>query len=138
MHITLEADYAVRIVELLAESGEKLGAQAISESTGVPVRFALKILRKLVGGGLVQSFKGAHGGYLLARSPAEITLRQVIEAVEGPFLISRCLQEEYTCDHASCRFHKIYNEVSAMVRDKLDSFTFDQTAGKEDCAKIER
>ena len=124
MQITLEADYAVRIVELLAECGVKTVAHTISDKTKVPVRFALKILRKLVGEGIVKSYKGVKGGYMLNREPKDITLRHVIEAVEGPFRMSRCLQEEYTCDHKCCRFHHIYDEVSLMVRNKLDEYTF--------------
>ena len=88
MHMTLEADYAVRIVERLAEKGERMDAHSLSEDTKVPLRFALKILRKLVAEQLVKSFKGAKGGYTLAREPGDITLRQVIEAVEGPYAVS--------------------------------------------------
>ncbi len=55
MHMTLEADYAVRIVDKLASSNEKIDARTISEQTQVPQRFALKILRKLVAGGIVKS-----------------------------------------------------------------------------------
>ena len=63
MHITLETDYAVRIVYFLAQSGERVDAGRIAEETGVTLRFSLKILRKLVSGGVVMSYKGAKGGY---------------------------------------------------------------------------
>ena len=66
MHITLESDYAVRIVYCLAQNGGRMEAAAIAEQTGVTLRFSLKILRKLVAGGLVKSYKGAGGGYELA------------------------------------------------------------------------
>lgn len=68
LHMTLEADYAVRFVDFLASCKEKTGAHTISEQTQVPLRFTLKILRKLVDGGIVQSYKGARGGYQLSRS----------------------------------------------------------------------
>lgn len=93
MHLTLEADYAVRIVDKLAIENKKIDAHTISEQTNVPLRFALKILRKLVASGAVKSYKGAHGGYMIAKDPKDITLREVIEAVEGPFMISRCQQD---------------------------------------------
>lgn len=125
MVMTLEADYAVRIVDALAVSNSKKDARSISEETQVPLRFALKILRKLVAGGLIVSYKGARGGYMLAREPAKITLRQVIESVEGPYMISRCQQEEYDCSKTSCRFYRIYDDISAVVRKKLDSYTFE-------------
>lgn len=125
MHITLEADYAVRIVERLAESKQKLDANTVSADTKIPLRFALKIFRKLVKSGIVKSYKGAKGGYTLNKEPKDITLRQVIEAVEGPYCISRCLQEEYDCNHTYCQFHQVYDEISSLVREKLEAFTFD-------------
>jgi Rrf2 family protein len=125
MVLTLEADYAVRIVDELAQSERKIDARTLSEHTRVPLRFALKILRKLVTSGLIVSYKGAHGGYMLAGPAEEITLRQVIESVEGPYMISRCQQNDYSCTHDTCcRFHKIYDEISTIVRNKLDSYTF--------------
>ncbi len=89
-------------------------------ATLVPLRFALKILRKLVAGGLIVSYKGAHGGYALARGADQITLRQVIESVEGPYMINRCQQTEYSCTHTtSCRFHEIYDEISLFGAAKV-------------------
>lgn len=125
MVMTLEADYAVRIVDTLARSEHKMDAHSISRETQVPLRFALKILRKLVTDGLIVSYKGAHGGYALSRSADKITLRQVIESVEGPYMLSRCQQDEYNCTHTtSCRFHEIYDEISKLVRQQLDAYTF--------------
>lgn len=127
MVITLETDYAVRIMEMLTRTENRADARTIAEKTRVTQRFTLKILHKLVNAGLVVSFKGAHGGYKLAQKPEQITLLQVIEAVEGLYMFSRCQQEEYSCDHScttSCHFHKIYDEVTVLVRDKLRSYTF--------------
>ena len=69
MHITLESDYAVRIVYCLARQGGRMDAKKIAEETGVTLRFSLKILRKLVAGGLVSSYKGTKGAPL-PRSPS--------------------------------------------------------------------
>ncbi|MCH3972514.1 MAG: Rrf2 family transcriptional regulator [Oscillospiraceae bacterium] len=136
MVITLETDYAVRIMEVLAGTDSRVEARTIAEKTMVTQRFTLKILRKLVAAGLVVSFKGAHGGYALAKSPQQITLLEVIEAVEGPYMFSRCQQEAYSCDHSgtsSCRFHEIYNEVTVLVRDKLRSYTFADVLAPRKC-----
>ena len=97
MHITLESDYAVRIVSCLVSAEERMDAKAIAEKTCVTLRFALKILRKLVTSGIVVSFKGTQGGYELAKNPADITLGDVIETVEGTYHLSRCLDENYAC-----------------------------------------
>lgn len=136
MVMTREADYAVRIVEMLAQSNRKIDAHTISQHTQVPLRFALKILRKLVADGLIVSYKGAHGGYTLAREPGKITLRQVIESVEGPYMINRCQKDAETCSHTTvCRFHEIYDEISLLVRNKLDSYTFESLKGPGNSTK---
>lgn len=134
MHITLETDYAVRIVNTLAkerEQGEKkrLDAGTISGRTDVPPRFALKILRKLVSGGIVKSYKGVYGGYELASAPSEISVYDVMEAVEGEYRFSRCLSEEYNCDCGSdglpCNYRRVFAEVTQLVKDHLKKQTFD-------------
>ena len=129
MHITLEADYAVRIVYCLAAAGKRMDAKAISEETAVTLRFSLKILRKLVAGKIVRSFKGIQGGYELAREPKDISLNDVIETVEGPFAISRCLCGDYICSRTNgqpCQFRNVYADISKEVVRKLSDFTFDK------------
>ena len=125
MVMTLVADYAVRIVEYLTRNPGRWDAKTISEKMQVPMRFCLKILRGLVQQGLVCSFKGAKGGYSLARPAGEISLLQVIESVEGPYMLSRCQKEEYSCGREHCRLHSIYEKVSETVRRELGSYTFD-------------
>lgn len=128
MQITLESDYAVRIVGCLAEAGRRMDAKTISEQTCVTLRFALKILRKLVASGIIRSFKGTQGGYELAKKPAEISLKDVIETVEGRYCLSKCLTEDHNCSRGMsgvCRFQKVYGEISADVEKKLASYTFD-------------
>ena len=130
MHITLESDYAVRIIYCLARNPIRMDAKRISDETGVTLRFSLKILRKLVSGGLVQSYKGTKGGYELARPPREISLADVIETVEGKFALSRCVSEEaYKCSRGSgscadCRFHQVYADISQMVQQRLEGVHF--------------
>lgn len=128
MQITLESDYAVRIVGCLAEAGRRMDAKTISEQTCVTLRFALKILRKLVASGIIKSFKGTQGGYELAKKPSEISLMDVIETVEGRYCLSKCLTEEHNCSRGMsgvCRFQKVYDEISSEVEKKLASYTFD-------------
>ena len=133
MNITLESDYAVRIVDYLAVQPQKVGAGMIAEVTGVTPRFTLKILHKLVSAGLVRSYKGAKGGYELARPAAEITLKDVIETVEGPYTFSRCLDPNHSCKcenagcrQGSCRFQRVYDDISDTVRRKLEQVTFER------------
>lgn len=132
MHITSETDYAVRIVHCLAEQNKRLDAKFISEHTGVSLRFALKILRKLVADGVITSYKGAKGGYELAKPPQDISIANVIEIVEGKYYLSRCLNDnDYQCTRnescggkGMCKFKSIYGEISRTVQDKLEAVKF--------------
>lgn len=131
--MTLEADYAVRVVEYLTEQNKKTDAKTIAADTVVPLRFLLKILRKLVAGGIVCSFKGAKGGYQLAKLPKDITLKQVIEAVDGTFtMFGKCESSGYVCGRKSCHLHSIYSQISNEVRQKLDSYDFAMLCGIEE------
>ncbi len=133
MHITLETDYAIRIVDALARSQKRLDAKTISEMTGVTLRFSLKILRKLVAAGIIKSFKGTQGGYEIGRPLNDITLGEVIETIEGRFALNRCINGEYACsrhkDHC-CQFQKIFYEISNDVRTKLYSYNFEDLTKK--------
>ena len=74
MRITQEADYAIRICAVLDAAGEKLGAAEIAKRACITQRFALKILGKLVEVGIVRSYKGAFGGYILSGSGDELKI----------------------------------------------------------------
>lgn len=124
MKITREADYAVRIVYVLMQAQNVMPASEISGRTGVTLRFALKILRKLAAAGIVASQKGAQGGYRLLADPAQLSLAQIIECIDGPFEISHCLNREVDCTHMpdkeNCRFRQVFNQVSTKLRQELD------------------
>ena len=96
LQMTLEADYAVRIVYELASSGGRIDASALAEASGVTVRFSLKILRKLVAAGLILSYKGAAGGYELAKKPREISLCDIV-AVQVPEIIEPAFPAPCSC-----------------------------------------
>ena len=130
MHINWESDYAVRLVQQLARINKKTDAKTLAVLTDVSPRFTLKIMQKLVSGGIVQTFKGAQGRYVLSRPAEEITLRQVIEAVEGPYRFSRCHEEGQGCNCSpqggSCPFQSVFDDITRTVIDKMDKVTFDQ------------
>lgn len=123
MYITLESDYALRIVAFLAEQKKRIDANEISINTGVSLRFSLKILRKLVKSGMIKSFKGSKGGYQIVQNPDEITLKDVIEIVEGEYNLSRCLSNDCNCtrpNSSPCKVQDALNEISLSVRGMLD------------------
>ena len=127
MRITLESDYALRILTELAEHDDVVDANTLSDATSVTLRFTLKILNKLVKNGFVSSYKGARGGYKLKLSMDEITLKSVIELIDGPIVIARCLETSECCslnkDKSSCSYHHIFNTISLDVAKKLEAIT---------------
>ncbi len=128
MYMTQEADYAVRIVYCVLKNGGRVDAKTISGELGVPLRFSLKILGKLVSSGVLRSFKGQGGGYESAKPPDRITLCDVIETVDGPYLLNRCLcsEHECTCNRDECLFRSIYADISQTITDKLREYSFDR------------
>ena len=136
MRITQEADYALRIVYLLAQTGKLTDAGTISAQVGVTDRFTVKILRKLVQSGIVTSQKGASGGYMLARQPGEVSMRQVLETIDGPMFISRCLEDGYECTRTGdkkhcCTFHCIFEKLNRNLSETLDKVTLDRMIGND-------
>ena len=130
MQLTLEADYAVRIVYTLASEQCRLDACALAEKTGVTVRFSLKILRKLSQAGIVTANKGVTGGYWLLRPVEELSLGEIIESIDGPLAINHCLQEGFVCtrveDPAGCAFHCVFADLSRRLREELYSKKLEQ------------
>lgn len=130
MYITLEADYAVRIVRYLAKVSGKVDAKTLASKVNVSDRFTLKILSKLVKSGIVKSYKGASGGYELAVAPSEISLKNVINIIDGPIVMNRCICEDYKCDcnvnKSDCVIHNIYSKVSEKMDKELSKYTFDK------------
>ncbi|RKD29542.1 RrF2 family transcriptional regulator [Thermohalobacter berrensis] len=129
MRITQEADYALRIILFLSKKGTdvKVDAKTISESELIPSRFTLKILRKLTKAGLTKSYRGVKGGYSLNRRPESITLREVIEAVDGPICVNRCLYDKEYCNlnrANKCEIHKALDNVREVLIKELDGITF--------------
>jgi Rrf2 family protein len=134
MQLTQATDYAFRTVQHLASAGTEavVPAQNIAEQEEIPLRFLLKIMRSLMQAGIIKSYRGVEGGYALARSPAQITLLDVIMAVEGPIRISRCLiQPDYCSKNYTehCPVHKVLNDLQSLVTDKLSCVTFASLAG---------
>ena len=129
MILNSETDYAIRIVACLSAEQERLDAKTISERTGVTQNYSLKILHKLTLGGIVKSFKGAKGGYTLARRPQDITLLEVIELICGPISFSQCQCGDNKCTHpqGDCLFKDTFNYVSDFMRDKFSKATFSQS-----------
>ena len=131
MKITQEADYALRMMCLLAKEtaagNVPVGAANLAEGVAVPTRFGLKILHKLSQSELVKTSRGATGGYRLNQDPTTITVRRVIEAIDGPIEINRCLSDTHLClnnpNKDCCRLHHVFEALNSRLTERLDRLT---------------
>lgn len=100
--IKSDTDYAMRILVHLALSGgdEPIPAGVLVEKQGVPVDFAYKILQKLCKAKILKSYKGVSGGFVLAKDPEQISLLDVIDAIQGRIIIRPCLLGDSNCASA--------------------------------------
>lgn len=136
MKITQEADYALRVVIYLCKLGygEKIEAKVISEKEGIPLRFLLKLLRKLIQADILKSYRGVKGGYAINKLPEQITLKGVIEAIDGPICVNRCVIEPSFCNlnkSGVCIVHKAMTKVQKNLNADLESINFKQLIEEE-------
>lgn len=133
MRITQEADNAFRVVLYLSTlpENERQTARKISEEMKISMQFTLKILNKLTRQGITRAYRGVHGGYMLARPAAEITMRDVLETIDGPTAINRCLLDPALCNRNAanhCPVHDALCELQTSVVQKLTSVNMAQLA----------
>lgn len=120
MELTREADYAVLCVIEVARSG-RLSAAEIARRNDVSPTFLGKIVSSLARAGMVITRRGVHGGIELTREPHEVTLLDVIEAVQGPLCINECLYEPSRCSRDSlCPAYPAWREAQRRLRSALD------------------
>lgn len=95
MQITRQADYAVRAVHYLSKLGsdQRAATSQIATEQHIPPSFLAKIVSQLSVAGLLQTSRGARGGVSLARSPEQISLLEVVEAIDGPILLNECVAD---------------------------------------------
>lgn len=131
MRVTQESDYALRVIIFLYNRGigERVEARIISEQEKIPLRFLLKLLRKMAAAGIIHSYRGSGGGYAIEKSPSEVSVREVIEAVEGPIYMNKCLGDRSQCNldrTDSCHIHRALQMVQDKLLASLDDLTFEQ------------
>jgi FeS assembly SUF system regulator len=119
------ADYGTMIVTVLAADPERLyPATELAERTHVAAPTVSKLLKLLTKGGLVESLRGAHGGYKLARGPAAITVADVIAAIEGPIALTQCSVHKGDCAvESTCGVRGNWRLINTAIHQALKSVT---------------
>jgi len=132
MRLSHLADYAVVLMTAAArrEPGERLSATELAGETGVPLPTAQKLMGQLAARGLLSSARGASGGFALARPPAEISLADIVEAVEGPIVMTMCSDSNnHDCIlDAHCRVKPHMGIVGNAVRGALGAVSLTELA----------
>lgn len=125
LQLTRDGEYAVRAVLYLAAHEDRVSLiNEISEAQDVPKSYLSKIMQSLTRAGLVKSRRGAKGGFFLARPAGSITLRETIEAVEGPIHLNVCLIKKGECPKDEvCPVHPVWKEAQKKLFEVLESKT---------------
>lgn len=123
MKLSQECQYALKAMGYLASlpAGAVMESRAVADGAGIARPFAAKILLQLRNAELVRSHRGRERGYELARPPSEISVRQVVEAIEGERVFERCVFWSYACSEANpCLLHPVWKSVRPQVANLME------------------
>ena len=117
------ASIAIHSLVLIARSEGKLNVVKISEATGSSKHHVAKVLQRMVKDGYLISGRGPSGGFLMRKSPEEITLLNIFEAIEGKIEVNHCPMENPVCPFDKCLMGNIVTKITKQFRDHLASQT---------------
>ena len=126
MVISRASEYAIRSMVYMAgfPSDKIVSRQEICKTQDVTPAFLIKIMQPLIAHGLVKSHRGVSGGFSLGKAPEEISMWDIIEAVEGKILLNTCLVHEGFCPRdETCKVHQVWQTAFTGLRDVLQSAT---------------
>lgn len=133
MKLTRAASYAIHALVFMAvqKSNKPMASHNIAHARGIPERFLLKVLKPLVSVRLLMSIKGPNGGYRLARAANEITLLEILEAVDGPIRGQASFARDETDGNLNKRLDSICNQAAEQVRKQLQKVKISDLAFKD-------
>jgi FeS assembly SUF system regulator len=131
IRITKQTDYGIVLLTHLAAHPERqFAAPELAAEARLPLPMASKILKLLARDGLLASHRGVKGGYSLARGAEEISMAEIIVALEGPIAITECVSVESDCTHeALCPVRSNWRRINEAVRGALEGITLAEMAG---------
>jgi Rrf2 family protein len=134
MNIGRRVDYAIRALSYLAAQprDKVVSRRELQSKQDIPAHFLSKIMKRLVSGGLVHSYMGAHGGFTLKKPASTISLKEVYECLEGPLLLMDCLDAgERACRYCSvCKQISVWHEAQRILKNYLAGVSLGQIAHK--------
>ncbi|BAU57267.1 iron-sulfur cluster regulator IscR [Halorhodospira halochloris] len=135
LRINRETDYGVLILSAMARVPEQRASSAqLAYAHGLPQPIVSKVMKQLVHAGLLCSFRGTKGGYGLSRTPDQVNILEVIEALEGPIAITDCVENgTQSCAHAyDCNAGAAWSRISDVVRTALQGVTLEQMGAPQE------
>lgn len=132
MRITNQSEYAIRaIVEISKDPQAVYTPASLYEKIEVPKIFLAKILQKLAKKGILSSSRGTKGGFRLGKKLEEITILDIVEAVDGKFELNKCLLDSYDCSRKPrCPVHPIWAEAQETLKKVLSQKSFADIIGE--------
>jgi Rrf2 family protein len=131
LRLSKKADYALMAMKHLALRGDRgsSSAREIAEAYGIPIELMAKVLQRLVQRGLLASHQGTRGGYHLARSPGQMSVADVIQAIDGPVTVTACSTDDVRCDQfAKCNVRDPLWKVRERILQALGATTIAELA----------
>ncbi len=131
IRLNRETDYGIGILTLMAQSSEdRFNAGALAQARGLPQPVVSKILKHLARSDLVVSYRGAKGGYGLARSPRQISIAEIITVLEGPIALTDCIEEgQDACQYGSqCNVSNVWGRINEVVLSALSDISLAEMA----------
>ena len=139
LRLSKKADYALMAVRHLAlEAGpSSTSAREIAEQYDIPIELMAKVLQRLVRVGLLISTQGTHGGYTLSRPSRSISVRDVIQAIDGPFSVTACSVEKIDCEqYSKCSIRDPLWQIRERIAATLDTVTIAEMAAEHDAVPV--
>ena len=134
LRLSKKSDYALIAMKHLAmrsDGGASSSAREISESYDIPLELLAKVLQRLVRARLLVSVQGTRGGYRLGRSPAAISVADVIQAVDGPVTVTACSPEDHTCDqYSKCSIRDPLWRIKNRILESLSTVSVAEMAAE--------
>jgi len=125
MRLSPAAELAIRGTLVLAEQygNGPVNLDSICARRNLPKQYLVKLFASLTRAGLISPVRGKHGGYLLMREPRQISILEIIEAVEGPIVLNYCLHDPPQCDEIGCPMREVWAQLQETIRQRLGAMT---------------
>lgn len=133
MKLSTKGRYGVRLmIDLALHCGKgHVLLKDIAERQEISEKYLWQLIPPLKNAGLINSFRGAHGGYMLAKAPAHITLKDIVTTLEGSLSLAECVDHPSLCKRANtCASRDVWQEVSEKILEVLESFTLEEMMKK--------